>query len=107
MDGGCMKLGNRISFLQLAAFAMFGWTGCGGGCPTTSLTTSSSGGGTTGGTSIRGTVCGPGTNPGGGGNNAALLYYLGTSDILGAGLSTTGTFAPLPLSRRQRFRVVP
>jgi len=90
-----MKLGNRISFLLLAAFAMFGWAGCGGGCPTASLTTSSSGGGTTGGTSTRGTVCGPGTNPGGGGNNAALLYYLGTSDILGAGLSTTGTFAPL------------
>src|SRR3984893_15464522 len=95
MDGGCMKLGNRISFLLLAAFAMFGWAGCGGGCPTTALTTNSSGGGTTGGTSTRGTVCGPGTNPGGGGNNAALLYYLGTSDILGAGLSTTGTFAPL------------
>jgi 6-phosphogluconolactonase len=90
-----MKLGNRILFLLLAAVAMLGWAGCGGGCPTTSLSTSASSGGATGGTSTGGTVCGPGTNPGGGGNNAALLYYLGSSDILGASLSTTGTLAPL------------
>lgn len=90
-----MKLGNRILFLLLAAVAMLGWAGCGGGCPATSLSTSASSGGATGGTSSGGTVCGPGTNPGGGGNSAALLYYLGSRDILGASLSTTGTFAPL------------
>lgn len=91
-----MKLGNRIFFLVLAAVAMFGWAGCGGGCPTATLTTSAGSGGTTGGTSTKGTVCGPGTNPGGGGRNtAALLYYLGSSNILGASLSTTGTFATL------------
>ena len=92
-----MKLGNRIFFLVLAAVAMFDWAGCGGGCPTAALTTSAGSGGTTGGTSTKGTVCGPGTNPGGGGggNTAALLYYLGSSNILGASLSTTGTFATL------------
>ena len=92
-----MKLGNRIFFLVLAAVAMLGWAGCGGGCPTATLTTSAGSGGTTGGTSTKGTVCGPGTNPGGGGggNTAALLYYLGSSNILGASLSTTGTFATL------------
>jgi 6-phosphogluconolactonase len=92
-----MKLGNKLLFLLLAMAAMLGWAGCGGGCPTTSLSsTGSSSGGDTGSTSAGGTACGPGTNPGGGGsNNAALLYYLGTSDILGAGLSTTGTFATL------------
>ena len=81
-----MKLGNRLLWLVLVAFAMLGWAGCGGGCPTTSLGSSSSaGGGSTGGTSTGGTVCGPGTNPGGGGNNASLLYYLdsGNSRILG------------------------
>lgn len=90
-----MKLVNRILLLVWAAVAMFGWTGCGGGCPTTSLSTSAGAGGATGGTSANGTVCGPGTNPGGGGNTAALLYYLGSSNILGAGLSTTGTFTSL------------
>jgi 6-phosphogluconolactonase len=90
-----MKLVNRILLLVLAAVAMFGSTGCGGGCPTTSLSTSAGSGGATGGTSINGTVCGPGTNPGGGGNTAALLYYLGSSNILGASLSTTGTFTSL------------
>ncbi len=91
-----MKLGNRIFSLVLAAVAMLGWAGCGSGCPTANLTTSAGSGGTTGGTSTNGTVCGPGTNPGGGGgNNAALLYYLGNSNILGASLSTTGTFATL------------
>ncbi len=92
-----MRLRNRILFLVLAAVAMLGWAGCGGGCPA--------------GTAQhwlrfrwnrwrelgKGTTCGPGTNPGGGGNGstAALLYYIGTSNILGASLSTTGTFAPL------------
>lgn len=93
-----MKLGIRLLWLLLAAVAMLGWSGCGGGCPTTSLSSSGSGsGGSTGGTSTGGTVCGPGTNPGGGGNNASLLYYLdsGNSRILGAGLSTTGAFTAL------------
>ena len=93
-----MKLGNRLFWLVLVAVAMLGWSGCGGGCPTTSLSSSGSGGGgSTGGTSTGGTVCGPGTNPGGGGNNASLLYYLDSSNsrILGAGLSTTGAFTAL------------
>ena len=90
-----MKLGKSILFLLLAGVAMLGWAGCGRGCPTTTLTTSASSGGTTGGTSTPGTVCGPGTNPGGGGNTAAFLYYLGSSNILGASLSTTGTFTNL------------
>lgn len=94
-----MKLGNRLLWMVLAAVAMLGWSGCGGGCPTTSLSSSgSSSGGSTGGTSTSGTVCGPGTNPGGGGGNtASLLYYLdsGNSRILGAGLSTTGAFTAL------------
>jgi 6-phosphogluconolactonase len=93
--GGCMKLGNRILFLALVAFAMLGWAGCGGGCPTTSLSSTGGSSGATGSTSTGGSVCGPGTNPGGGGNTSALLYYLGSSDILGASLSTTGTFANL------------
>lgn len=91
-----MKLGNRILFLVLAAFAMLGWAGCGGGCPTTSLNSSAGSGGATGGVSTGGSVCGPGTNPGGGGGNtASFLYYLSNTNILGAGLSTTGTFAAL------------
>ena len=91
-----MKLVNRILFLLLAAFAMFGWSGCGGGCPTTSLSSSGGSGGSTGGTSTGGSVCGPGTNPGGGGGNtSSFLYYLSNNNILGASLSTTGTFANL------------
>jgi 6-phosphogluconolactonase (cycloisomerase 2 family) len=90
-----MKLVNRIFFLVLAAVAMLGWAGCGGGCSTSSISTSGSGGGSTGGTSTNGTVCGPGTNPGGGGNTASLLYYLGTNNIQGASLSTTGNFVAL------------
>ena len=90
-----MKLANRILFLLLAAFALLGWSGCGGGCPTTSLTSSGGSGGATGGTSTGGTVCGPGTNPGGGGNTASFLYYVGNTNILGASLSTTGAFANL------------
>ncbi len=90
-----MKLGNRILFLVLAAIAMFGWGGCGGGCPAGNRQTGSGSGGTGGGNSGKSTACGPGTNPGGGGSTAALLYYLGSSNILGASLSTTGTFAPL------------
>jgi 6-phosphogluconolactonase len=90
-----MSLGNRIFFLLLAAVAMFGWAGCGGGCPAATLKTGAGSGATGGGNSAKGTVCGPGTNPGGGGNTAALLYYLGSSNILGASLSTTGTFAAL------------
>jgi 6-phosphogluconolactonase len=90
-----MKLVNRILFLLIAAFAMVGWSGCGGGCPTTSLSSSGGSGGSTGGTSTGGTACGPGTNPGGGGNTASFLYYLSSTNIQGAGLSTTGTFANL------------
>ena len=90
-----MKLGSRILFLVLAALAMLGWAGCGGGCSTTTLSSSGGSSGTTGGVSSGGTVCGPGTNPGGGGNTASWLYYLGNNDILGASLSTTGTFATL------------
>ncbi len=90
-----MKLGKRILFLLLATVAMLGWAGCGAACPTTSFTTSADTGGSTGGTSTNGTVCGPGTNPGGGGSTAAFLYYLGSSNILGASLSTTGTFTNL------------
>jgi 6-phosphogluconolactonase (cycloisomerase 2 family) len=94
MEGG-MKLVHRILVLLIAAFAMLGWSGCGGGCPTTSLSSSGGSGGSTGGTSTGGTACGPGTNPGGGGNTASFLYYLSNTNILGAGLSTTGTFANL------------
>ena len=93
-----MKLENRIIFLVFAALAMLGWAGCGSGCPTATLTTSAGSGGTTGGTSTSGTACGPGTTPGGGGgggNTAALMYYVGTNNIQGASLSTTGTFAAL------------
>ncbi len=90
-----MKLVIRILLLVCAAMSMLGWAGCGGGCPTTTLSSSASSGGSTGGTSTGGTACGPGTNPGGGGNTAALLYYLDNSNILGASLSTTGTFANL------------
>ena len=89
-----MKLGNRILFLVLAAVAMLGWAGCGSGCPTNSISSSGGSGGATGGVSTPGTVCGPGPNPGGG-STAALLYYLGSNDVLGASLSTTGTFAAL------------
>jgi 6-phosphogluconolactonase len=94
-----MKLRNRILFLVLAATAMLGWAGCGGGCPAGTRQTGSGSGGSSGGNAAKGTTCGPPTNPGGGGggsgSTAALLYYLGTSNILGASLSTTGTFAPL------------
>ncbi|MGH9544126.1 MAG: lactonase family protein [Terriglobales bacterium] len=91
-----MKLGSRILFLVLAGLAMLGWAGCGGGCSTTTLSSTGGSSGTTGGVSSSGTVCGPGTNPGGGsGNTASFLYYLGNNDILGASLSTTGTFATL------------
>ena len=90
-----MSLARRIFFLLLALVAGLGWTGCGGGCATTTLSTSGgSSGGSTGGVSTGGTVCGPGT-VGPGGNSAAFLYYLGTNNILGAGLSKTGTFASL------------
>jgi len=91
-----MRLGNRIFFLLLAAVAMLGWAGCGGGCSTTSLNSTGGSSGATGGVSAGGSVCGPGTNPGGGGGNtASFLYYLSNTNILGAGLSTTGTFAAL------------
>ena len=54
-----MKLGIRLLWLVLAAVAMLGWAGCGGGCPTTSISSSGSGtGGSTGGTTTGGTVCG-------------------------------------------------
>lgn len=92
-----MKLKNRILLLVLAATAMLGWAGCGSACPTATLSSSAGSGGTTGGASTNGTVCGPGTNPGGGsgGNSAALLYYLGSSNILTAGLTTTGSFTAI------------
>src|SRR5437868_2780484 len=94
-----MRLAKQIFFLVTAGAAMLAWSGCGGGgCPTTSL--GSNGGtsaGPSGGVTSAGTACGAGTPApgGGGGNTAALLYYLGTNDILGASLSTSGTFAPL------------
>jgi len=87
---------NRVLFQMLIAVAMLGWAGCGGGCPAGSPQTGSGSGATGGGNSAKGTTCGPGTNPGGGASTAALLYYLGNSNILGANLSTTGIFAPLP-----------
>lgn len=82
---------------MLAVVAMLSWAGCGGGCPTTSLGATSSSSGTTAGVSAGGSICGPGTTPppGGGGTTASFLYYLGTNDILGASLSSTGTFAAL------------
>ena len=91
-----MKLRNRVLFLVLAAVVMLGWAGCGGGCPAGTRQTGSGSGGSGGGNSAKGTVLRAG-NPGGGGGGsiAALLYYLGTNNILGASLSTTGTFAPL------------
>ncbi|MGH9540174.1 MAG: lactonase family protein [Terriglobales bacterium] len=89
-----MRLANRVFFSLLAIIAMLGWAGCGGGCPTTSFNTTGTSAGTAAGVTKPGTVCGPGTT-GGGGNSAAFLYYLGTNDILGAGLSSSGSFAPL------------
>ena len=91
-----MRLGKRIFSLALAMAAILGWAGCGGGCPTATL--SSTGSSTSPGGSVtgNGTVCGPGTTPPpANGNTAAFLYYLGTNSILGASLSTTGTFAAL------------
>jgi 6-phosphogluconolactonase (cycloisomerase 2 family) len=96
-----MKLGNRIFFLVLAAAAMLGWSGCGGGCSTTSIgSNGASGGSSSAGTSTDGTVCGPGTKPGGGGNTASLLYFVdnASSRILGASLSTTRKFAALTVA---------
>lgn len=93
-----MNLKIRIFLLLVAAPAILAWAGCGSGCPATSLSSSSSSGSTGGGgTGTTGTACGPGTNPGGGGggNIASLLYYLGNNTILGAGLSTSGTFSAL------------
>jgi 6-phosphogluconolactonase len=92
-----MKLADRILFLVLAAVATLGWAGCGGGCSTTSVSGTGGSSGATGSVASGGSVCGPGTSPGGGGggNTASFLYYVGSSDILGAGLSTTGTFAGL------------
>jgi 6-phosphogluconolactonase len=93
-----MELAKRIFFFGLAVVAMLGWAGCGGGCSTTTLGSSGgSSGSSAGGLSTGGSICGPGTPTGGGGNSAARLYYLGNNDILGASLSTTGTFAPLAL----------
>jgi 6-phosphogluconolactonase (cycloisomerase 2 family) len=90
-----MSRTRRIFFLLLALVAASGWTGCGGGCPTTSLASSGGPtGGSTGVLSSGGTICGPGTGRPGG-NTAAFLYYLGTNDILGANLSTAGILAPL------------
>jgi 6-phosphogluconolactonase len=92
-----MRLAKGIFFLVLAVVAMLAWAGCGGGCSTKSFGTT---GGTAagGGVSTGGSVCGPGTTPGGGGgggNSAALLYYVGANNILGASLTTTGSFAAL------------
>jgi 6-phosphogluconolactonase len=91
-----MQVANRIFFLVCLAVAMLGWAGCGGGCATNSIgSNGGASGGPTAGTSTGGTVCGPGTTPGGGGNTASFLYYLSNTNILGASLSTTGTFAAL------------
>jgi hypothetical protein len=91
-----MKVWNKICFLVLAAIAMLAWAGCGGGCATTSINSTGGTSGPTGGVGTGGTSCGPGTNPGGGGGNtSSFLYYQSNTSILGAGLSTTGTFAAL------------
>jgi len=94
-----MKLANKIFSSMLAVAAILFWAGCGGGCPTNSLSSTGSGSGTTAGVSHGGTACGAGTTPGGGGGNgttvSALLYYMGTNNILGASLSSTGTFAAI------------
>lgn len=90
-----MSLARRVFFLVVALVAALGWTACSGGCPTTSLSSSGGpGSGTAGSVTAGGTICGPGNN-GTGGTSAALLYYLGTNDILGASLTTSGTFANL------------
>jgi 6-phosphogluconolactonase len=92
---GVMSLARRILVLVVALVAALGWTACGGGCPTTSLSSSGgAGGGSPGGVNTGGTTCGSGNN-GTGGKSAAFLYYLGTNDILGASLSTSGTFTNL------------
>jgi 6-phosphogluconolactonase len=90
-----MKLLNRIYFLVFVSIAMWGWTGCGGGsCPTTSFGAVAQGPASRVSTAPRG--CSPNTGGGGGsGNTATFLYYVGTNDILGASLSTTGTFSAL------------
>lgn len=90
-----MSLARRIFFLVVALVAALGWTACSGGCSTTSLSSSGGpGGGTPGTVNSGGTSCGPGST-GTGGKSAALVYYLGSSDILAASLSTSGNFAPL------------
>jgi len=91
-----MRLGKRIFSLALAMAAILGWVGCGGGCPTATLSSTGSSTGPGGGVTTAGTLCGAGTTPPpANGNTAALLYYLGNNSILGASLSTTGTFAAL------------
>lgn len=89
-----MKVRDRILFLVLAAVATLGWSGCGAGCSSSGLSSGGSSGGSTGGVATGGTACGSGTIPGGG-SAAARLYYVGSNSILGASLSTTGTFAAL------------
>src|SRR5271165_5478998 len=91
-----MKLLNRIFFLGFAAIAMWGWAGCGGGgCPTTSFGSSAVLGATARTSTTPRGCSSTGGGGGGGGSTAAFLYYVGSSDILGASLSTTGTFAAL------------
>jgi 6-phosphogluconolactonase len=91
-----MKLLSRISFLAFAAIAMWGWTGCGGGsCPTTSFGAVAQGATARTSSAPRGCSSTNSGGGGGGGSTAAFLYYVGTNDILGASLSTTGTFSAL------------
>jgi 6-phosphogluconolactonase len=91
-----MRLGKRFFSLVLAMAAILGWAGCGGGCPTATLSSTGASSGPGGSVSGSGTVCGPGTTPPpANGNTAAFLYYKGTNTILGAGLSTSGTFTAL------------
>ena len=59
-----MKLEKKAFFLVLAAIAMLGWAGCGGGCPTSSLGSTGGSSGPTAGVSKAGSVCGPGTGGG-------------------------------------------
>ncbi len=90
-----MRLTRGTFFLILAAGAILGWAGCGGGgCSTTSLSTTGDSG-VAGGVSVPGSVCSAGTPTPGGGKVAALLYYLGSSNVLAASLTTTGSFAPI------------
>ena len=89
-----MRTEYRIALLfLLVLLGVLVLSGC-NSCPSSSSgngTGSSPGGGTVTGSTTCGSTGGGGG--GGGSNIAALLYYLGSSDIQGASLNTSGTFA--------------